>query len=48
MPDERGMESAKEPRIQGPAGEVALDDLSLPLALRRQRRPKKPRDILDL
>ena len=42
------LESAREPEIQDLVVEVNPDDLNLPLALRRQRRPKKPRDILDL
>ena len=42
------LEAAREPEIQDPVVEVNPDDLNLPLALRRQRRPNKPRDILDL
>ena len=46
--DESLWESARGPEIQDPVVEENSDDLNLPLALRMQRRPKKPRDILDL
>ena len=46
--DESLWESARGPEIQDPIVEENPDDLNLSLALRRQRRRKKPRYILDL
>ena len=48
MHNESLLQSVREPEIPDPVLEVTTDNLNLPLALRRHRRPKKPRYILDL